>query len=495
MGHLTFLLAAVGSLLPFPSAATPLDKRAAVDTCLSKLKVPVLTAGSADYVQALKPFNNRVTFKPAAYAVPKTVEDVQNAVSCGSQNDVKVTAKSGGHSYGSHGLGGEDGHLIVDMRNFNSVTVDQAAQTAVIGTAGRLGNVATALYNQGKQAISHGTCPGVGVGGLSLHGGYGLISRSKGLTLDNILEAQVVLANSSVVTASPTQNPDLFWALRGAGAAFGIVTNFKFKTFNAPESNLVFQYSLSPSSASQLSTIITALQDFTRNSQPPELNMRLFLSAFTTFSGVYYGTRANFDKVMQPLLTKMGIGSGGFAQITEKNTWLNTLTSFSNGPLEQPAVYDTHETFYAKSLMPEYLSPAAIDALSKYWEKNARNLNRAWYLLIDSHGGANSAVSSVAGDATSYAHRNATFKMQFYDRVYNGNYDPSWQSFLNGWIGNITAASPGVQYGMYINYADTGLSKEEAHKAYWLKNYDRLVQVKNVYDPKKLFTGPQLVGS
>ena len=71
-----------------------------------------------------------------------------------------VTAKSGGHSYGTHGLGGEDGHLIVDMKNFNTVTVDQASSTAVIGTAGRLGNVATALYNQGKQAISHGTCPG-----------------------------------------------------------------------------------------------------------------------------------------------------------------------------------------------------------------------------------------------------------------------------------------------------------------------------------------------
>jgi FAD/FMN-containing dehydrogenase len=153
-------LASLGLLLPSPSAATPLGKRAAVDTCLADLKVPVYTTGSADYTQAIKPFNLRVTFTPAAYAVPVTVQDVQNAVTCGAKNGVQVTAKSGGHSYGSHGLGGENGHLIVDMRNFNSVTVDQAAQTAVIGTGGRLGNVATALYKQGKQAISHGTCPG-----------------------------------------------------------------------------------------------------------------------------------------------------------------------------------------------------------------------------------------------------------------------------------------------------------------------------------------------
>jgi hypothetical protein len=331
----------------------------------------------------------------------------------------------------------------------------------------------------------------VGVGGLSLHGGYGLISRSKGLTLDNILEAEVVLANSSVVTASATKNPDLFYALRGAGAAFGIVTNFKFKTFTAPESNIVFQYNVNPSSATQLATIITALQDFTRNSQPKELNMRLFLSGFTTFSGVYYGTRSDFDKIMAPLLSKMGLSSG---QIST-NTWLNTLTSFSNGPLPQTKPYDTHENFFAKSLMPEWLSPAAITALSNYWNANARGLSRAWYLLIDCHGGKDSAITSVDADSTAYAHRNATFKMQFYDRVYSGAYNPTWFSFLNGWIKAISDASPGVNFGMYINYADTSLSAADAHSHYWLGHYDRLVGIKKVYDPKRVFEGPQLVGS
>jgi hypothetical protein len=160
MGCLTIVLASFGLLFPSIATASVIDKRAAVDSCLTSLKVPVYTSGTANLTQAVKPFNLRVTFTPAAYAVPVTVQDVQNAVSCGSQNAVTVTAKSGGHSYGSFGLGGEDGHLIVDMRNFNSVTVDQTAHTAIIGTGGRLGNVASALYSQGKQAISHGTCPG-----------------------------------------------------------------------------------------------------------------------------------------------------------------------------------------------------------------------------------------------------------------------------------------------------------------------------------------------
>lgn len=147
-------------LLSFATASPYLDKRAALDGCLASFAVPVYSPDSKDYTQAIKPFNLRVPFKPASYAVPTTIEHVQDTVHCGAQNGIQVTAKSGGHSYASHGLGGEDGHLVVDMRHFNSVTVDQEAHTAVIGPGGRLGNIALALYDQGKQATSHGTCPG-----------------------------------------------------------------------------------------------------------------------------------------------------------------------------------------------------------------------------------------------------------------------------------------------------------------------------------------------
>jgi FAD/FMN-containing dehydrogenase len=141
-------------------ALTFLDKRAALGECLSGLKVPVYTSGTSNYTHAIKPFNLRLPFKPVAYAVPETIQHVQDAVSCGAKNNVQVTAKSGGHSYAAHGLGGEDGHLVVDMRQFKSVIVNQNAKTAAVGSGGRLGDIALALYAQGKQAMSHGTCPG-----------------------------------------------------------------------------------------------------------------------------------------------------------------------------------------------------------------------------------------------------------------------------------------------------------------------------------------------
>jgi FAD/FMN-containing dehydrogenase len=151
---------AVGSSLVSLATASYLDKRATLTSCLDSLQVPVFASDTSNFTQAIKPFNLRVPFTPAAYAVPLTVQNVQDAVSCGVQNKIRVTAKSGGHSYGSHGLGGEDGHLIIDLRKFNTVTADAVAHTAVVGAGGRLGNIALSLYSQNKQAMSHGTCPG-----------------------------------------------------------------------------------------------------------------------------------------------------------------------------------------------------------------------------------------------------------------------------------------------------------------------------------------------
>ena len=134
-------------------------KRSALTDCLSSAKVPQALPGTSGFTQGIKPFNMRLQYTPAALAQPTTVQEVQAAVSCAASLGIKVSPKSGGHSYASHGLGGEDGHLCIDMRKFTAVSIDSAG-IASIGPGGRLGNVATALYNQGKKAISHGTCPG-----------------------------------------------------------------------------------------------------------------------------------------------------------------------------------------------------------------------------------------------------------------------------------------------------------------------------------------------
>jgi FAD/FMN-containing dehydrogenase len=141
-------------------ASADLEKRAAIDDCLSAANVPTDARGSTAWEQDVAPFNTRLPFTPVAIVVPSTVAHVQAAVSCAAKVGVKVNAKSGGHSYASFGLGGENGHLVVELDRLNNVTVDNTTKVASIQAGARLGHVATALYQQGKRAFSHGTCPG-----------------------------------------------------------------------------------------------------------------------------------------------------------------------------------------------------------------------------------------------------------------------------------------------------------------------------------------------
>jgi FAD/FMN-containing dehydrogenase len=132
-----------------------------VVNCLASSNVPQDYPGSSDFTQDTIPFNLRLNFTPVAYAVPKTVPQVQAAVVCASKVGVKVNPRSGGHSYASHSIGGEDGHLVIDMKYFRDTKVDPSHNyIATIGTGARLGNVALALFNQGGRAMAHGICPG-----------------------------------------------------------------------------------------------------------------------------------------------------------------------------------------------------------------------------------------------------------------------------------------------------------------------------------------------
>jgi hypothetical protein len=481
----------LGALLLSASVNAVIDRRAAIGDCLSSSSVPQVTPGSSAYNLAIKPFNLRIPFTPAAVVQPTTVPQVQAAVACGAKLGIPISPKGGGHSYASHGLGGENGHLVVDMKYFTNVKVDSTTQIASIGTGSRLGNIAQSLYNQGGRAFSHGTCPGVGVAGHVVGGGYGYISHTQGLALDALVEATVVLANATVVTASTTEHPDLFWAIRGAGASFGVITEYKFQTFAAPNSNIVYSYTINPSSAAQAAKIHSALQSYANSTAMPlEMNMRLFISPGSfNLEGIFYGSQSAFQSAIQPLLNTLGISYGQ----VQTMGWIQGLSNYAYMPLSTSIDYDIHETFFSKSLMTVALTDAAFTSFWNYWYNTARGVNRDWYLIIDLHGGPNSAISKVADNATSYAHRNALLKYEFYDRVDSGSYPSNGFSFLNGWVNSIQTAMPTTTFGMYINYADTSLTMAQAHSQYWLTHYPQLAQIKKAYDPNQVFSNPQAI--
>ena len=134
--------------------------RETIEECLTAAKVPFDAKNSNDWKVDVAPFNTRLAYTPAAIAVPTTTAHVQGAVSCGVKLGLKINAKSGGHSYASFGLGGENGHLVIELDRMSKITVDQKTYIASVEAGSRLGHVFTELYKQGKRAISHGTCPG-----------------------------------------------------------------------------------------------------------------------------------------------------------------------------------------------------------------------------------------------------------------------------------------------------------------------------------------------
>jgi FAD/FMN-containing dehydrogenase len=159
MGNMLQLLSVslvLGAHICAGQAESPSEK---VIQCLTAAGVPQALPGTPEFARSSRPHNLRLPFTPLAIAVPSAVSHVQAAIACGREHGVKVNAKSGGHSYASHGIGGEDGHLVVDLRLLNEVVVDPNTNIATVGPGAKLGNMAIALDAQGKRSIPHGVCP------------------------------------------------------------------------------------------------------------------------------------------------------------------------------------------------------------------------------------------------------------------------------------------------------------------------------------------------
>jgi FAD/FMN-containing dehydrogenase len=167
----------------------------------------------------------------------------------------------------------------------------------------------------------------VGVGGHSLHGGYGFSSHTHGMALDWIAGATVVLANASIVDCSATENVDLFWALRGAGSSFGIVAEFRFNTFAVPKVVVPFTINLNPRTSANLAAIMTAFQNYTLNGMPAKMNLRLQIAVYSTeFEGLYHGTNDDLLASIQPLVSMLNITNFRGGQETD---WMGGFDDYA----------------------------------------------------------------------------------------------------------------------------------------------------------------------
>ncbi|KAI5919064.1 hypothetical protein F4810DRAFT_528059 [Camillea tinctor] len=474
------------ALLTALSRAAVLDKRAALEECLSAASTAVDAVGSDDWKLDAAPFNERLTYTPIAIAVPTSVEQIQSAISCGAKLGYKVTPKCGGHSYASLGLGGEDGHLVIELDRMHTVKLDTETNIATVESGTRLGHLAAELFAQGNRAISHGTCPGVGISGHILHGGYGLSSHTRGLALDWVKGINVALANGSLVHCSEDENPDLFWGMLGAGSNFGVVTSYELNTFEAP-ANVTWFIAMLPLKKDNAAAVLEALEDYTLNVMPAELNMRVFAtSRYTQLEGAYQGSKADLETALAPLLNKTG---GTLAQAQETD-WIGSLEHFATTKLNQTHPYKQQENFYSKSLELKSLTGLVGKNFVDYWFDVAKNQTMFWYFQLDLQGGTNSAVWKADPAKSSYAHRDKLYILQLYQRATTGAIPPEGIKFFDDWVAKTTTSLPLTEWGVYFNYPDTSLNRTIAQRMYWGENLLKLQKLKGKYDPKELFYYP-----
>ena len=444
----------------------------------------VFNRGDPGFASVAHIYNERFdNILPKAVGRPLDAKDVQGAVRWAVAHNVQMRARSGGHSYAGYST--LQNGVVLDLSKMRTISVDMHAKTATIGAGAQLIDIYGGLAAKGA-TIPGGSCPSVGVSGVTLGGGMGLAARAFGLTIDNLVGVQIVTADGRIRTVNKRTDPDLLWALRGGGGGnFGIVTQFTFNIHPVPKTVTYFSVSWPWSSASEA---IETWQEWAprSNSQLTSIfHINGAGSSSVTANGQLMGDPSRLRGLIAPLLGVPG------AQLTT-STMTNYLTMqlllagcsghglpFCHTVGTRPGGQLQRASFQAKSdYVATPLPAAARSVLIRAAEIRAGQPGSG-AILFDSYGGA---INRVAPTATAFAHRNQLFAVQYLS--YNGG---------GGWLGQTHAAMRRYVSGQaYQNYIDAQLGNWQ--QAYYAQNYARLKATRKRVDPEHFFNFPQAIG-
>jgi FAD/FMN-containing dehydrogenase len=437
----------------------------------------VLTATSPGYDRARLVYSPRFdSIHPEAIVLAETVEDVAHTIRWARRHRVHLVPRSGGHSYGGYST---TTGVVLDVSRLNRVRV--SGGHAVVGAGARLVDVYAALAAHGRM-IPAGTCPSVGIAGLTLGGGHGYASRKLGLTCDALTGLTIVTASGEVMHCDEHRHADLFWACRGGGGGnFGVVTSFTFRTTPVRE---VATYVLEWPWA-QVREVAAAWQAFVPHA-PDALSFDLNLTAtdvrpHVTSAGQYLGSAADLRRAFAPLLT---VGTPSHVEVVER-TFLEAVLHFAGCDREGVAQCRkvTRETWKAKSdYVKRQLPRAAVDVMVRALEARVADpaLGRGT-ILLDAYGGA---IARVPKAATAFVHRDALCSAQYLAYWPAGNAARATANLA--WMrGFYASLRPWMSGEAYVNYIDPELHGWQ--RAYYGPNYARLRRVKHRYDPAGFF--------
>ncbi len=498
-GALSGLLAACGNGSSTSGAATPTPSQQPSPTApdwsglARSLQGTLVRPGSPQYPTARQIFSPRFdSVQPAGIAYCASPADVQTCLAFVQRYGLPLAIRSGGHSYAGYST---TTGLVLDVTRMNAVKVDASAGTATIGAGTRLIDVYSALARKGL-ALPAGSCPTVGVAGLTLGGGAGVLDRKFGLTCDNMLAAQVVTADGRALTCDASHNPALFWALRGGGGGnFGVVTSFTFQVHPVATLSL-FTIRWPWSSAA---AVVNTWQNWAPHA-PDDLWSNCLLDApadksarpIVQVNGVYVGDVAGLNPLLQQLTGQ--INTAPISNYVSGASLLDTMlyeagcygktVAECHLPSQNPQGQVQRDTSAVKSdyftgILPGQGITNLVQAIER---RHASSTLSEGGIGMDAYGGA---INRVAADATAFVHRNAIFSAQ-YSASWNAS-DPSSVVAANrSWLTDTwQSMRPYASGQAYQNYVDPDLT--DWQQAYYGSNLPRLRQIKATYDPNNFF--------
>ena len=433
----------------------------------------VVLPGDANYDEVRSIWNAMINRRPAVIVRCATAADVPVALSFARENGKEFTIRGAGHNIAGNSIC-DDG-VTIDFSAMKKVQVDVDKKRALVEPGATLGDIDAALQAHGLIAPV-GINSTTGIAGLTLGGGFGWLTRKYGMTIDNLVSADVVLANGNTVRASNTENEDLFWALRGGGGNFGIVTQFEFNLHQVgPE---IFA-GLVVFPLEQAKQVLTRYRDFVE-SAPEELTVWVVLrkapplpflpgdvhgKEVVVLALLYAGNPAEGERLTQPLHS-FGTPHGAHLGAQPYVDWQKAFD-----PLLTPGARNYWKTHNFREL-----KDGALDTMVEYAGKLPSPQCEIFIAHIEG------APNRISPDVMAYGHRDAKFVLNVHGRWEDASEDQEGIEWARAFF---RASAPFASTGAYVNF----MTEEEGDRvaAAYGTNYERLVQLKRQYDPENIF--------
>ncbi len=448
-----------------------------IETLKNNVKGQIVLPDDPNYNEVRKIWNAMIDRRPAVIVQCAEADDVPHAISYARENGLEISIRGGGHNIAGSSLC--DNGVVIDFSNMTTVSVDAQKRRAYVEPGATLGDFDKAVQAHGL-ATPAGINSTTGIAGLTLGGGFGWLTRKYGMTIDNLVSAEMVTADGRKIHVSKDENTDLFWAIRGGGGNFGVITQFEFALYPVgPEilaGLLVFPMD-------QAKQVLEKYREFVK-SAPEELNVWVVLrkapplpflpenvhgKEVVVLAIFYAGDIAEGERLISPLRS-FGDAYGEHIGAQPYAQWQQAFD-----PLLTPGARN-----YWKSHNFTELSDGALDSMIEFAGKLPSPQCEIFVGLIEG------AANRVPSDAMAYGHRDAKFVLNVHGRWDEAAQDKTGIAWARAFF---KASLPYASAGAYVNFM-TGDEGDRVAAAYGV-NYARLKQIKKKYDPENIFHNNQ----